>query len=245
MFDLTGRSALITGATGGIGAAVARSLHHSGATVVLSGRRSAALSELSSEFGDRCHILSCDLDDAEAVAHLPKQTEDVCGRLDILINNAGVTRDGLCMRMSEEDWSYVVEVNLTATFRLCKAVLRGMMKSRWGRIVNVSSVVGVSGNPGQVNYVAAKAGIIGLTKSLAIEVAGRGITVNSVAPGFIETGMTEKLNESQRLNIVQRIPVGRMGAPEEVASSVLFLCSNESSYITGSTLHVNGGLAMY
>ncbi len=244
MFDLTGKNALITGASGGIGGAIAKALHGAGATVALSGTRVEPLEALAAELGDRAHVLPCNLSDAEAVNALPKQAAEAMGSVDILVNNAGITRDNLFMRMSEDEWSQVLEVNLTSTFRLCKGVLRGMMKSRWGRIVNISSVVGATGNPGQGNYAAAKAGMVGMSKSLAYEVASRGITVNAVAPGFIETAMTDKLTDDQKSAILTQIPTGRMGAPEEIAASVLFLASAEAGYLTGTTLHVNGGMAM-
>ena len=221
MFDLTGKCALITGASGGIGGEIARTLHGAGATVALSGTREAPLRELASELGDRVHVLPCNLSDADAVNALPKQAVEAMGAVDILVNNAGVTRDNLFMRMSEEEWAQVIEVNLTATFRLCKGVLRGMMKARWGRIVNISSVVGATGNPGQGNYAASKAGMVGMTKSLAYEVASRGITANAVAPGFIETAMTDKLNDEQKSGILGQIPAGRMGTPAEIAAALL------------------------
>ena len=244
MFDLTGKCALITGASGGIGGEIARTLHGAGATVALSGTREAPLRELASELGDRVHVLPCNLSDADAVNALPRQAVEAMGAVDILVNNAGVTRDNLFMRMSEEEWAQVIEVNLTATFRLCKGVLRGMMKARWGRIVNISSVVGATGNPGQGNYAASKAGMVGMTKSLAYEVASRGITANAVAPGFIETAMTDKLNDEQKSGILGQIPAGRMGTPAEIAAAVLYLASEEAGYVTGATLHVNGGMAM-
>ncbi len=244
MFDLTGKCALITGASGGIGGEIAKSLHAAGATVGLSGTREAPLQELAATLGDRAHVLPCNLSDADAVNALPKQAAEAMGAVDILVNNAGITRDNLFMRMSEDEWNAVLEVNLTATFRLCKGVLRGMMKSRWGRIVNISSVVGATDNPGQGNYAAAKAGMVGMSKSLAYEVASRGITVNSVAPGFIETAMTDKLNDDQKSAILQQIPASRMGTSEEIAAAVLYLASPEAGYVTGSTLHVNGGMAM-
>ncbi|MFK7870257.1 MAG: 3-oxoacyl-ACP reductase FabG [Roseobacter sp.] len=244
MFDLTGKNALITGASGGIGAQIARELHAAGATVGISGTRIDPLSALAEELGDRVHVLPCNLSDAEAVNALPKQAAEAMGSVDILVNNAGITRDNLFMRMSEDEWQSVIDVNLSATFRLCKGVIRGMMKARWGRIVNISSVVGATGNPGQVNYAASKAGMVGMTKSLAYEVASRGITVNAVAPGFIETAMTDKLSDDQKQAIMGQIPTGRMGKPDEIASAVLFLSSQEAGYITGTTLHVNGGMAM-
>ncbi|MBM2322210.1 MULTISPECIES: 3-oxoacyl-ACP reductase FabG [Marivita] len=244
MFDLTGKTALITGASGGIGGEIARALHNAGATVGLSGTRTEPLEALAAELGDRAHVLPCNLSDPEAVATLPKQAADAMGSVDILVNNAGITRDNLFMRMSDDEWQSVIDVNLTATFKLCKGVLRGMMKARWGRIVNISSVVGATGNPGQGNYAAAKAGMVGMSKSLAYEVASRGITVNAVAPGFIETAMTDKLTDDQKSTILTQIPSGRMGTPEEIAAAVLYLASAEAAYVTGTTLHVNGGMAM-
>ena len=244
MFDLTGKTALITGASGGIGAAIARSLHGAGATVALSGTRTGPLEELAANLGDRAHVLPCNLSDAEAVTALPKQAAEAMGSVDILVNNAGITRDNLFMRMSDDEWQSVLDVNLSATFRLCKGVLRGMMKARWGRIVNITSVVGHTGNPGQGNYAASKAGVLGMSKSLAYEVASRGITVNTIAPGFIATAMTEKLNDDQKAAIMTQVPAGRMGQPEEIAAAVLYLASQEAGYLTGTTLHVNGGMAM-
>jgi 3-oxoacyl-[acyl-carrier protein] reductase len=244
MFDLTGKTALVTGASGGIGAAIARALHRAGATVALSGTRQAPLDALAEELGDRAHVLPCDLSDAEAVEALPKRAAEAMGSVDILVNNAGITRDNLFMRMSDEEWAQVLEVNLTSTMRLCRGVLRPMMKARWGRIVNISSVVGATGNPGQGNYAASKAGMVGMSKSLAYEVASRGITVNCVAPGFIETAMTDKLNDEQKGRILGQIPAGRMGTADEIAAAVLFLASAEAGYVTGATLHVNGGMAM-
>ncbi|MCX7890284.1 MAG: 3-oxoacyl-[acyl-carrier-protein] reductase [Rhodobacteraceae bacterium] len=244
MFDLTGRTALVTGASGGIGGAIAQALHGAGATVALSGTRLGPLEELAAGLGARVHVLPCDLSDAAAVEALPRAAAEAMGSVDILVNNAGITRDNLFMRMSDEEWEAVIAVNLTATFRLCRAVLRPMMKARWGRIVNISSVVGATGNPGQGNYAAAKAGMIGMTKSLAAEVASRGITVNAVAPGFIATAMTGKLNDDQKARILQQIPAGRMGEPADVAAAVLYLASAEAGYVTGATLHVNGGMAM-
>lgn len=244
MFDLIGKSALVTGASGGIGADIARALHSAGAVVALSGTRVEPLEALAAELGERSHVLPCNLSDAEAVDALPKQAIEAMGAMDILVNNAGITRDNLFMRMSDEEWAQVLEVNLTSTMRLCRGALRGMMKSRWGRIINISSIVGATGNPGQGNYAAAKAGMVGMSKSLAYEVASRGVTVNCVAPGFIATPMTDKLNDDQKAAINVKIPAGRMGTPEEIAAAVLYLASNEAGYVTGATLHVNGGMAM-
>ena len=244
MFDLTGRMALVTGASGGIGGAIARALHAQGATLALSGTRLEPLEALAGELGERAHVLPCDLGDASAVEALPKQAAEAMGSLDILVNNAGLTRDQIFIRMSDEDWTRVIEINLTSAMRLSRGVLRGMMKARWGRIVNVTSVVGVTGNPGQANYAASKAGMIGMSKSLAAEVAGRGITVNCIAPGFITSAMTDKLNEEQKSRILGAIPAGRMGTGEEVAALAVFLASPEAAYVTGQTLHVNGGMAM-
>lgn len=244
MFDLTGKTALVTGASGGIGGAIAKALHAAGAVVALSGTRVAPLETLAAELGDRVHVLPCDLSDAVAVTALPGQAAVAMGSVDILVNNAGITRDNLFMRMSDEDWAAVIDVNLTATMRLCRGAVRGMMKARWGRIVNIGSVVGTTGNPGQANYAAAKAGLIGMSKSLAHEVASRGITVNCVSPGFITTAMTDKLNEAQKTAILGQVPLGRMGEPDEIAAAVLFLVSVEAGYVTGATLHVNGGMAM-
>jgi 3-oxoacyl-[acyl-carrier protein] reductase len=244
MFDMTGKSALVTGASGGIGAAIARSLHGAGAQVTLSGTRLAPLEALAAELGERVHVVTCNLGDAAEVEALPKQATEAMGAVDILVNNAGITRDNLFMRMSDEEWAQVIEVNLTSTMRLCRGVLRGMMKARWGRIVNISSVVGATGNPGQGNYAASKAGMVGMSKSLAYEVASRGITVNCIAPGFIETAMTDKLNEDQKGKILAQIPAGRMGHADEIAAAALYLASPEAGYVTGATLHVNGGMAM-
>ncbi|GIT91798.1 beta-ketoacyl-ACP reductase [Jannaschia pagri] len=244
MFDLTGKSALVTGASGGIGAAIARSLHGAGATVGLSGTRVDPLQALADELGERAHVLPCNLGDADAVTALPKQATEAMGAVDILVNNAGITRDNLFMRMSDDEWQSVLDVNLTSAFRLSKGVMRGMMKARWGRIVNISSIVGATGNPGQANYAASKAGMVGMAKSLAYEVASRGITVNAVAPGFIATAMTDKLTDDQKDKINVQIPAGRMGTPEEIAAATLYLASPEAAYVTGTVLHVNGGMAM-
>ena len=244
MFRLDKKTALITGASGGIGREIAKSLHAAGATVAISGTRLEPLQALAAELGDRAHILTCNLSDGEAVAALPKRAAEAMGEVDILVNNAGVTRDNLFMRMSDDEWSSVLNINLTSTMRLCKGVLRGMMKARWGRIINVSSIVGATGNPGQANYAASKAGVVAMSKSLAYEVATRGITVNCVAPGFITTAMTEKLTDDQKSAILTQVPAGRMGTAGEIAAAALYLASEEASYITGATLHVNGGMAM-
>ena len=245
MFDLSGKTALVTGASGGIGGAIARALHAQGASVVLSGTRADALESLKSELGARAFAATCNLSVTADVEALPKKAEEAAGApIDILVNNAGVTRDNLFMRMKDEEWDQVIAVNLTAAFRLSRAVLRGMMKKRWGRIVAITSVVGETGNPGQGNYTAAKAGLVGMSKSLAIEVASRNITVNCVSPGFIATAMTDVLNDAQKQAILPRIPAGRMGTPAEIAGAVAYLASEEAAYVTGQTIHVNGGLAM-
>jgi 3-oxoacyl-[acyl-carrier protein] reductase len=244
MFDFTGKAALVTGASGGIGGAIAEALHASGATVGLTGTRREALDALAERLGERVQVLPCDLRDAEATAALPARAEEALGGLDILVNNAGLTRDGLALRMKDEDWQDVLDVNLTAAFRLTRAALKGMMKRRQGRIIGITSVVGVTGNPGQANYAASKAGMIGMTKSLAQEVAARGVTLNCVAPGMIETAMTDALNDQQRERILTNIPTGRLGTPEDVAAAVVYLASDEAAYVTGQTLHVNGGMAM-
>jgi 3-oxoacyl-[acyl-carrier protein] reductase len=245
MFDLTGKTALVTGATGGIGAAIAKVLHKAGATVAISGTRANVLEELKAELGgERVFVLPCNLSDASAVEKLVPEAEAAMGGLDILVNNAGITKDGLAMRMKDDDWASVIDVNLTASFRLARAAMRGMMKKRWGRIVNITSVVGVTGNPGQANYVASKAGVIGLTKSLAQELAARNVTVNAVAPGFIATPMTDVLNDKQKEMILGRVPAGKLGTPDDIAAAVLYLASDEANYVTGQTLHVNGGMAM-
>lgn len=244
MFDLTGKNALITGASGGIGGQIAKALHGAGATVGLSGTRVEPLEALAAELGERAHVLPCNLSDGAAVDALPKQAIEAMGSVDILVNNAGITRDQIFMRMSDEEWQSVLDVNLTATMRLCRGVMRPMMKARWGRIVNISSIVGATGNPGQANYAASKAGMIGMTKSIAYEVASRGITANAVAPGFIATAMTDKLTDDQKDKINAQIPAARMGTPEEIAAAVLYLASPEAGYVTGATLHVNGGMAM-
>jgi len=244
MFDLAGKTALVTGASGGIGGAIAQALHAAGATVALSGTRTAPLEALAAELGSRAHVLTCDLSDPASIEALPKSAAAAMGSVDILVNNAGITRDNLFMRMSDEEWQSVIDVNLTSTFRLCRGVLRGMMKARWGRIINISSVVGATGNPGQGNYAASKAGMVGMSKSLAAEVASRNITVNCVAPGFITTAMTDKLTEDQKSRILTSVPAGRMGEASEIAAAVLYLASPEAGYVTGAVLHVNGGLAM-
>lgn len=244
MFDLTGKRALVTGASGGIGGAIARALYEAGANVALSGTRVEPLEALAADLGERAHVLPCNLSDGAAVDALPKQAIEAMGGLDILVNNAGITRDQIFMRMSDDEWQSVLDVNLTSTMRLCRAVMRPMMKARWGRIINISSVVGATGNAGQVNYAASKAGMVGMTKSIAYEVASRGITANAVAPGFIATAMTEKLTDDQKSAINTKIPAARMGNPEEIAAAVLYLASPEAGYVTGATLHVNGGMAM-
>ncbi|MCL4678774.1 MAG: 3-oxoacyl-[acyl-carrier-protein] reductase [Alphaproteobacteria bacterium] len=244
MFDLTGKKALVTGATGGIGEAIARALHAQGADVGISGRNGEKLAELAKALGSRVHVLPADLSDDEAIGDLVKRSEEAMGQIDILVNNAGLTKDGLSMRMSREDWQSVLDVNLTAPFRLAQAVQRGMMKRRWGRIINVSSIVGVTGNPGQCNYVASKAGMIGWSKAMAAEIASRNITVNCVAPGFIATPMTDVLTDDQKAKINATIPMGRMGSSADIAAAAAFLASEEASYVTGQTIHVNGGMAM-
>ena len=244
MFDLSGRKALVTGASGGIGAAIARALHAQGAEVVLAGRRREALDALAAELGDRCHVIVSDLSSAEGADALAREAEAAMGQVDILVNNAGITADTLAMRMKDEDWQRVIDVNLTSGFRLIRALMRGMLKRRTGRIVGITSVVGVTGNPGQANYAAAKAGMIGMSKSLAQEIAERGITVNCVAPGFIETAMTEGLSDEVKAKILGRIPAARLGTSDEVAAAVAWLASDEAAYVTGQTIHVNGGMAM-
>ena len=244
MFDLTGKSALVTGASGGIGGEIARALHKHGANVALSGTRVEPLEKLKAELGERAHVVPADLGDAAAVEALLKSADAALGGIDILVNNAGLTRDNLALRMKDEDWSKVIEVNLTAGFRLARGAMRGMMKKRWGRIIGITSVVGHTGNPGQANYAAAKAGMVGMSKALAAEVASRGITVNCVAPGFIETNMTDALNDDQKARIVGNIPAGRLGQVADVAAAVVYLASLEAAYVTGQTIHVNGGMAM-
>jgi len=244
MFDLTGKNALVTGATGGIGAAIARALHTAGAVVTISGTRAEKLSELATELGERVHVVTANLSDRESVDMLAKEAIAAMGSVDILVNNAGVTKDNLAMRMKDEEWDTVLQVNLESAFRLMKGVMRPMMKARWGRMVNITSVVGVTGNPGQANYAASKAGMIGMSKSMAQEVASRGITINCVAPGFIATPMTDALTDDQKAAITSGIPSGALGSPEDIAFAVLYLASAEAQYVTGQTLHVNGGMAM-
>lgn len=244
MFDFTEKRALVTGATGGIGGEIAKSLHAQGAIVGISGRNEEKLSALAAELGDRVHVLPADLSNDDAIKDLVKRADEAMGQIDILVNNAGLTRDGLSMRMSADDWQDVLDVNLTAPFKLAQAVQRGMMKRRHGRIINIASVVGVTGNPGQCNYVASKAGMIGWSKAMAAEVATRGITVNCIAPGFISTAMTEALNDDQKAKINSTIPAGKMGSSEDIAAAAVFLASDESKYVTGQTIHVNGGMAM-
>lgn len=245
MFDLSGKRALVTGATGGLGGAIAKKLHAQGAHVAISGTRAEKLETLANELGDRCAVTPCNLSDADAVDNLVKQAaEALDGGIDILVSNAGLTRDGLLMRMKDEDWQMVIKVNLEAYFRLSKACLRAMMKARFGRIIGVTSVVGVTGNPGQANYAASKAGMIGFSKSLAQEVASRGVTVNCVAPGFIASPMTDVLSDAQKGGILSRIPAGDLGSGDDIANAVLYLASAEAGYVTGQTLHVNGGMAM-
>jgi 3-oxoacyl-[acyl-carrier protein] reductase len=244
MLDLTGKCALVTGAAGGIGAVVARKLHAQGATVALTDMRAEPLEEIVKELGDRAYAFACNLGEVDAVKTLAKDAEEKMGKIDILVNNAGLTRDGLFMRMKDEDWQLVIDVNLTASFKLAREVLRGMMKRRYGRIIGLASVVGVTGNAGQANYSASKAGLIGMTKCLAAEVASRGITANCVAPGFISTPMTDVLTDEQKANMTRNIPMGTLGTPDDVTNAIMFLASDESSYITGQTIHVNGGMAM-
>lgn len=244
MFNLAGKKALVTGATGGIGGAVAKALHGQGAHVGISGRNEEKLKALAAELGDRVFILPADLSSGEAAADLAKRAEEAMGQVDILVNNAGLTRDNLSMRMKDEEWQNVIDVNMTATFKLAQALQRGMMKRRWGRIINVASVVGVTGNPGQCNYVASKAGMIGWSKAMAQEIASRSITVNCIAPGFIATAMTDALNDEQKARITENIPAQKMGTSEDIAAAAVYLASEEASYVTGQTVHVNGGLAM-
>jgi 3-oxoacyl-[acyl-carrier protein] reductase len=244
MFDLAGRTALVTGATGSIGGAIARALHASGATVTISGTRIEMLDSLAGQLGGRVHVVRCNLADREDVENLVPAAEAAMGHVDILINNAAITRDNIFVRLKDEDWDEVLAVDLTAAFRLIRAAVRGMMRRRFGRIIGVTSVVGLTGNAGQANYAAAKAGMIGMTKSLAQEVASRGITVNTIAPGIIDTAMTSALTDKQKDAIIARVPAGRLGTPDDVAAAALYLASLEGAYVTGQTLHVNGGMAM-
>jgi 3-oxoacyl-[acyl-carrier protein] reductase len=244
MFDLTDRTALVTGATGGIGAAIARTMHAKGAVIAISGRRGDMLDALAGQLAGRVHVLPCDIADKADVEALVPAAEQAMGHLDILVNNAGITRDQIFMRMKDEDWDQVLAVDLTAAFRLARAAVRGMMRRRFGRIIGIASVVGVTGNAGQANYAAAKAGMIAMTKSLAQEVGSRGVTVNAIAPGFIETAMTDALTDKQKESILARVPAGRLGEPDDIAAGALYLASNEGAYVTGQTLHINGGMAM-
>lgn len=244
MFDLTGKKALVTGASGGIGGAIAERLAQQGAEVVITGRKPDPLYALAEKIGAKAHVIVSALDDSEKAAALIAQADEAMGGVDILVNNAGFTRDTLSMRMTDGDWDAVIQVNLTACFQLCRAAMRGMMKRRWGRMINISSVVGVTGNPGQANYVASKAGMIGMTKSIAAELASRNITANCIAPGFIATPMTDALTDDQKAAINAKIPAGRMGTPDDIAHAVVYLASEEAAYMTGQTLHVNGGMAM-
>ena len=244
MFDLTGKTALVTGATGGIGGSIAKALHAQGATVAISGTRRDVLDQIAASLGDRVHVLPCNLADAAEVEKLVPAAEEKMQKLDILVANAGVTKDNLFVQLKDEDWDQVIAINLTATFRLARAATKGMMRRRFGRIIGITSVVGVTGNAGQGNYTAAKAGMIGMIKSLAQEYAKRNVTANCIAPGFIATAMTDKLNDKQREAILGRVPAGRLGAPDDIAAAALYLASDEAAYVTGQTLHVNGGMAM-
>jgi 3-oxoacyl-[acyl-carrier protein] reductase len=244
MFDLTGKTALVTGASGGLGGGIARALHGQGATVALSGTRRDVLEALAAELGGRTYVLPCDLADKDAVEGLVPKAEEAMSQLDILVANAGITKDNLLVQLSDEQWEQVININLTATFRLARAAIKGMMRRRYGRVIGITSVVGVTGNAGQANYAAAKAGMIGMMKSIAAEYAKRGVTANCVAPGFVATPMTDKLNDKQREAILSRVPAARLGTPADVAAAVVFLASTEGGYVTGQTLHVNGGMAM-
>jgi 3-oxoacyl-[acyl-carrier protein] reductase len=244
MFDLSGKAALVTGASGGIGGAIVRALHKQGATVTLSGTRVDALEQLKMSLGERTRVVAARMDDAAEIDRLAKDAEAAMGKIDILVNNAGITRDNISMRMKDEEWEKVLQVNLTGAFRLTRAAMRGMMRRRLGRVINITSIVGVTGNPGQANYAAAKAGLIGMSKSLAQELASRGITVNCIAPGFIATAMTDVLTDDQKKGILARVPADRLGTPQEIAAGVVFLASDEAAYVTGQTLHINGGMAM-
>ena len=244
MFDLNGKTALVTGATGGIGGAIAQALHKQGATVAISGTRKDALDQLAATLGERVHVLPAKLNDKDEIEKLVPAAEQAMQKLDILVANAGITRDNLFVQLSDEAWDEVIAVNLTSTFRLARAATKGMMRRRFGRIIGITSVVGVTGNPGQGNYTAAKAGLIGMMKTLGAEYAKRGVTANCIAPGFIATPMTDKLNEKQREAILSRVPAGRLGGPDDVAAAVVYLASDEAAYVTGQTLHINGGMAM-
>jgi 3-oxoacyl-[acyl-carrier protein] reductase len=244
MFDLTGKCALVTGASGGLGCAIARALHGAGAKVALSGTRKEPLKKLADELGDGAFVVPADLSDPDSVAELPKVATGAMGTIDILVNNAGITRDNISMRLKDADWDDVLQVNLKAAFKLTQGVMRGMMKNRGGRIINITSIVGITGNPGQVNYAASKAGMIGMSKSFAHELASRNITVNCIAPGFIESPMTDELNDDQKSSLLVNVPAGRRGKGNEIAAGVLYLASDEAEYITGQTLHINGGMAM-
>jgi len=244
MFDLTGKTALVTGATGGLGAEIARALHGQGATVALSGTRENVLNDLKDQLGERAHVVPANLSDPQAVEKLIPAAIEAMGGVDILINNAGITRDNISMRMKDEEWASVIDVNLTAAFRLARACMRSMMKKRHGRIIGITSIVGVTGNAGQANYAAAKAGMIGMTKSLAQELASRGITANCIAPGFIESPMTDALNDKQKDSILANVPAGKLGTGADIAAAAVYLASDEASYVTGQTLHINGGMAM-
>ncbi len=244
MFDLAGKCALVTGASGGLGSAIARALHGSGAKVALSGTRQEPLEQLAAELGDGAFVVPANLSDPESVAALPKAAEEAMGQVDILVNNAGITRDNIAMRLKDAEWDDVMQVNLKAAFKLSQGLMRGMMKRRWGRMINITSIVGVTGNPGQANYAASKAGMIGMTKSLAQELASRNITVNCIAPGFIESPMTDVLTDDQKNNLLTNVPMKRLGVGDEIAAGVLYLASDEAAYVTGQTLHINGGMAM-
>ena len=244
MFDLTGKTALVTGATGGLGAQIATALHAQGANVVLSGTRQPVLQELKEKLGERAFVAAANLSDPQDVEGLVPAAIEAAGGIDILVNNAGITRDNLSMRMKDDEWATVIDVNLTAAFRLARACIRPMMKKRWGRIISITSIVGVTGNAGQANYAAAKAGMIGMTKSLAQELATRSITANCIAPGFIESPMTDALNDKQKQGILANVPAGKLGTPADIAAGAVYLASDEASYVTGQTLHINGGMAM-
>lgn len=244
MFDITGKTALVTGATGAIGEAIARALHAQGATLAVSGTRREVLDKLAGELGDRVHVLPCDLGNAQEVEALVPKAEEAMGKLDILVANAGVNKDNLFVQLKDEDWDKVIAVNLTATFRLTRAAVSRMMRRRWGRIIGISSVVGFTGNPGQGNYTASKAGMVGMLKSVAAEYARRNVTANCIAPGIITSAMTDKLNDKQREAIMTRVPMGRLGTPQDIAAAAVYLASEEAAYVTGQTIHVNGGMAM-